>query len=244
MDENTSPVADEVIETPVDETPESDQILEALDTDDDNTPSVVDEKQEQEQPEAEAPVEGEQEESDEDLQPESDPKEEARRRYEERQRVRQERESQVLELGQEFIKNGEDEYDQRLRAVEVERYNERVTANEDKLINEFERVKANPELQIFNPDSEEFNPKAYQKAIKDFDAGYVQRDELGNMFGIRGSLFEHLTETAELLRGAQKSGAVQQVRAVKQMRTNADIKPAASPRETQKDTVMEVLLSD
>lgn len=225
--------------------PESDPILNTLDTDDDTAPSDVDGTQVNEAEDTEAPVEGEiTENQEQEAQPEFDPKEEARRHYEDRQRLRDQRVSQVQQLGEEYAKNGEDEYDQRLRQMEVDRYNERITTNEDRLINEFERVKANPDLQIFNPESEEFNQRAYLKAVKDFEAGYVQRDELGNMYGVRGSLFEHLTETAELLRGAQKSGAVQQVRAAKQMRNNADIKPAASPRETQKDSIMEALLSD
>lgn len=241
MDEDNSPATEEVLETPTVEQPESDPILDALETDDDNTPSEVDETPAEEQPEPETPEEVEQPEEQE-AQP--DPKELARKAYEERQRVRQEREQSIRQSGEEYIKNGEDEYDQRLRAMEVERYNERVSANEDRLISEYERVKANPDLQLFNPESPEFNEKAYLKAIKDFDAGYVQRDEMGNIAGIRGSLLEHLTETADLLRGAIKTGQVQQVRASQQMKQNADIKPAATPKEPQKDAILDILKSD
>lgn len=240
MDEDNSPV-EEVVKTPIDETPESDPILNALETEDDNTPSEVDETPAEEQPDPETPEEVEQPE---EQKAQPDPKELARQAYEERQRVRQEREQSIRSAGEEYTKAGEDEYDQRLRAMEVERYNERVSANEDRLIGEFERVKANPELQLFNPESPDFNERAYIKAIKDFDAGYVQRDELGNIAGIRGSLLEHLTETADLLRGAIKTGQVQQVRATQQLRQNADIKPAATPKEPQKDAILDILKSD
>lgn len=89
-----------------------------------------------------------------------------------------------------------------------------------------------------------FDDRAYSKAIKDFNAGYISYDNNGNMVGIKGSLFEHLTETAELLQGAVKRGAVQQVRDAKAMRTNADSKPAAPPKETARDPVLEILLAD
>lgn len=129
--------------------------------------------------------------------------------------------------------------------MEVQQYSTLIQNNENTLINEFERVKANPDLQIFNPDNKEmFDDRAYSKAIKDFNAGYISYDNNGNMVGIKGSLFEHLTETAELLQGAVKRGAFQQVRDAKQMRTNADSKPAAPPKETTRDPVLEILLSD
>lgn len=250
MDEEISPNVEEA-EAPT--TPETDPILATLEAEDD-TPSEV-EAPESGESEPEAPAEGEQEDQEEELQAESDPKEEARLRYEERQRDREARTQQMRELAQqraEEIRQGaEDEYDQRLKDVEardfereVERYNERVSANEDRLISEFERAKANPDLQIFNPESPEFNIAAYNKAIKDFDAGYLQRDELGNIGDVKGSLLDHLTETADLLRGAQKSGQVQQVRASKQMRANADTKPAATPKEPQKDAILDILKSD
>ena len=238
MDEDNSPA--EVFETPV-EQPESDPILSTLETDDDDATSDIYETPVEEEAEPETPEEVEQPEEQE-AQP--DPKELARKAYEERQRVRQEREQSIRESGEQYIKNGEDEYDQRLRAMEVERYNERVSANEDRLIGEFERVKANPDLQIFNPESPEFNEKAYAKAIKDYDAGYIQRDEAGNIAGVKGSLLEHLTETADLLRGAIKTGQVQQVRAAQQMKQSADIKPAATPKEPQKDAILDILKSD
>lgn len=217
-------------DTPVEE-PEQSQVDE---TPDDN-----------EESESEATAEAEQEDEGEDLQPELDPKEEARRRYEERQRAQAEREARVQKVTEEHIKGAEDEYDQRLRAMEAQKYKETVEHTENTLITEFERAKANPDLQIFNPENkEQFNEKAYEKAMRDYNAGYIVYDENGNMVGTKGSLFEHLTETAELLKGAVKSGAVQQVRATQKMRSSADTKPAAQPKESAKDPILDTLLSD
>jgi hypothetical protein len=260
MDEdNTSPSTDDV--TSDDAQPESDQILSTLSDTDDESPVInsddedsVDETAVNEDTDDESTPEDvptEEEESEEsDLQPdeseEADPKEEARRRYEERQRAIAERKERIDQQTQEYVAEaGNDEYEQRLRNMEVQRYKELVDNNETKLINEFERAKSNPELQIFNPDNKEmFNPKAYDKALRDYNAGYVGYDTNGNMVEIKGSLYEHLTETAELLQGAVKSGAVQQVRATRKMKSSADTKPAAPQKETARDPILEVLQSD
>lgn len=243
-EQSTAPIDTDI--TPVVEEPATDPILASLSDTEDEVATPVVETPKEEEPEAETTPEVEQPpEEEEDLQPEIDPKEIARRAYEERQRYKEERNQRIQINGEEYVKNAEDEYDQRLRTMEVERYQEQVEANENKLVNEFERAKANPDLQIFNPENKDaFNPNAYAKAIKDFNAGYIDYDPSGNITGVKGSLFEHLTETAELLRGAQKSGAVQQVRASREMRSNADPKPAATPKETQKDAILDILKSD
>lgn len=232
-------------------TPAEDPILNTLsDTEDEpaDTKSAdpVEETKEEPESEAETPPEVEQpEEETEEVEAEVDPKEEARRRYEERQRVIKEREARVQEQTQDYVNEGEDEYDQRLRAMEVQQYSNLIANNEQTLINEFERVKANPDLQIFNPENHElFNERAYDKALRDYNAGYIGYDTNGNMVTIKGSLFEHLTETADLLQGAVKSGAVAQVRATRKVQTNADPKPAAPQKETAKDTVLDILKSD
>lgn len=195
--------------------------------------------------ESEAEAEAEQEGESEEESDEIDPKEEARRRYEERQRAIQERNARIAEQNKDYLEKATDEYDQRLRQMEVQQYSSLIENNENTLIGEFERVKANPDLQIFNPENkEEFNEKAYNKAVRDYNAGYIQYDAYGNMIQIKGSLFEHLKETADLLQGAVKSGAVKQVRATRQMKNTADQKPAATPKQQQKDAVLDILTSD
>lgn len=248
MDEDNT--STDAVDTTV-ETPESDPILSTLsDTEDepaDQKPvDPVEETEDEKESEPETQPEGEQTEDEtEEVEAEVDPKEEARRRYEERQRVIQERRQRVQEQTQDYVREGEDEYDQRLRNMEVQQYSALIENTENTLINEFERVKANPDLQIFNPENKEtFNEKAYDKAMRDYSAGYVTYDTNGNMVGVKGSLFTHLTETADLLQGAIKSGAVQQVRATKKMQNNADTKPAAPPKEAAKDPILEILKSD
>ena len=243
-DESTNDVPAEAVEEPAE-----DPILSALgDTEDDQDEQAVEEVAEtpdDEESEAEGEPTPEQE-GDDDDDESYDPKEEARQRYEERQRVIAEREARVREQTEEYVSEGEDEYDQRLRAMEVSEYSNLIAKNEQTLINDFERAIADPSLQIFNPDSESFNDRAYNKAVKDYNAGYVGYDQNGNMTEIKGSLYEHLQETADLLKGASRSGAVQQVRASKNVRRNADTKPAASRQRggSSKDPNLEVVSAD
>lgn len=249
MDENNSPAP---VEDTSADTPAPDSVMDVFD-DTDDSPTVTPKEdtpaadETTEQPETESDQEAEAEpeaenqpEGDEELQPESDPKEEARRRYEERQAFRQQQQSEIRQRSQSYINEGEDEYEQRMRAIEANEYARTVEQTQDKIIGEFERVKANPDLQIFNPESDQFNERAYAKAIKDYNSGYVEYDNNGYMVGIKGSLFEHLTETADLLKDSVKSGQVQQVRATRNMRNKADTKPAATPKEQPKDIIAEV----
>lgn len=242
-EQSTAPIEDSNIDSGQ---PAEDPLLSILSDTEDEAETPVEETPTEPEAEAEAPSEAEQTpEETEELQTEVDPKEEARRRYEERQRAIAESRQRIQVQSEEYVNQGEDEYDQRLRSMEVQQFSALVQNNENTLINEFERAKANPDLQIFNPENkEQFNERAYNKAIRDYNAGYINYDQNGNMVGIKGSLFEHLTETAELLQGAVKSGAVQQVRATQKMRSNADAKPAAAPKPTVKDDILDILKSD
>lgn len=199
-DEQSAPVVN-------DDIPAGDEILSALsDTEDqpvEPTEQVEETQVEEDAPDAEAQPEGEdsQEEEAEDLQAEADPKEEARKWYEERQKARAEQAQRAQEAGEEYINQADDEVEQRLRTVEAREYERTVDNNLNTLVTEFERVKANPDLQLFNPENKDtFNQKAYDKALRDYNAGYLNYDENGNLIGIKGSLYEHLTETAELLK--------------------------------------------
>ena len=257
MDEDNSSNGQQVDE------PADDSILSALgDTEDTVEDTEVEETQSEESTEAEGEAEPEQQEeeqseeestasedegesTEEEPEDQIDPKEEARRRYEERQRVKEEREQRIREQNKEYLENSTDEYDQRLRAMEVQQYAAVVENNENTLIAEFDRAKANPELQIFNPDNKEsFNQRAYDKAMRDYNAGYIDYDQHGNMVRIKGSLYEHLTETADLFKGAIKSGQVQQVKATRKMQVASDSKPAAPPKEQKSDPILDILSSD
>lgn len=258
MDEESNVVpADSVNESQAESTPVADPILDVLnDTESQSADETTKTEDTETVAESEAEQANESQEGEETQEEEKiDPKEEARRRYEERQARAQERrqslQAEVQEKAERYIKEGEDEYDQRLRKQdarmalwEADQYANKIEHNESLLVNEIERARTDPDLQIFNPKSEAYNSKAWDKALKDFNAGYINYDEKGNIVGLKGSLYEHLKETADLLKGAVQSGAVQQVRATQRMRTSADIKPAATPKVTAKDPILEILTSN
>ena len=241
MDDEQSP---EVVDNTI---PESDSILSALSDTEDTSPLADDgivETPNDEVSDDETELEVEQLNKEEVDDRPLDPKEEARRRYEERQTYREEQRAKIDKETESYTSEAQDDYDQRLRAMEVQRYTELIENTQDKLVNEFERAKSNPDLQIFNPDSTEFNQKIYDKAMRDYNAGYITYDTNGNMVGVKDSLFNHLTETAELFKGAIKSGQIQQVKDSRQMKSKADVKPAASPKDTTKDPILDILKSD
>lgn len=233
-------VQDPILSALDDTATDNTESIDETETENNTEPAEVEETEsETTEPETEAEADAEAEES-----VELDPKDEARRRYEERQAFKQEQRQRIEAQNKDYVDEAESDIDQRVRAMEVQRYQEIIENTQEKIINEFDRAKADPNLQIFNPESQEFNQKAYDKAMRDYDAGYITYDSNGNMIGVKGSLFQHLTETAELLQGAVKSGAIQQVRAGRQMKATADIKPAASPKETTKDPILDILKSE
>lgn len=229
---------DQTVETEgTDESPEVEETQEGEPQEQDAQDEEVAEETETDaetEPEVEQPTEEE-----------LDPKEEARRRYEERQRYNQERRERLQAQTQDYVQGAEDDVDQRVRAIEVQEYARTIENNENKLIGEFDRVKSNPNLQLFNPENkEQFNERLYEKALRDYNAGYLGYDENGNLLEVKGSLFEHFKETAELFQGAERSGQVKQVRATQKMRSVSDSKPAAQQRESTTDPVLDILKSD
>lgn len=229
---------DQTVETEgTDESPEVEETQEGEPQEQDAQDEEIAEETETDaetEPEVEQPTEEE-----------LDPKEEARRRYEERQRYNQERRERLQAQTQDYVQGAEDDVDQRVRAIEVQEYARTIENNENKLIGEFDRVKSNPNLQLFNPENkEQFNERLYEKALRDYNAGYLGYDENGNLLEVKGSLFEHFKETAELFQGAERSGQVKQVRATQKMRSVSDSKPAAQQRESTADPVLDILKSD
>lgn len=229
---------DQTVETEgTDESPEVEETQEGEPQEQDAQDEEIAEETETDtetEPEVEQPTEEE-----------LDPKEEARRRYEERQRYNQERRERLQAQTQDYVQGAEDDVDQRVRAIEVQEYARTIENNENKLIGEFDRVKSNPNLQLFNPENkEQFNERLYEKALRDYNAGYLGYDENGNLLEVKGSLFEHFKETAELFQGAERSGQVKQVRATQKMRSVSDSKPAAQQRESTADPILEALKSD
>ena len=231
-------VQDPILSALDDTATDNSQTIDETETENNTEPAEVEETEsETTEPETEAEANAEAEES-----VELDPKDEARRRYDERQAFKKEQEKNIQIQNQDYIDEAENDLALQVRNLEVKEYQRVVENTQEKIMNDYERVIADPSLQIFNPKSTEFNEKAYDYALRNYNDKIEYHN--GNTVGFKETLFNHFKETAELLQGAVKSGAIQQVRAGRQMKATADIRPAASPKETTKDPILDILKSE
>ena len=197
---------------------------------------------------AEAPTETEGEESEtppaEGEQP--DNKEQARQHYEKRweQKVA-ERDTYIAQLEQtlkdSYVNEGDDPTEQRLRAVEADRYVEKVTTARQAIVNDHQRVAQDPELAIFNPSSKEFDPEVYEGVMETYANGYLQTDQSGEIVGSRVPLYSYLKQQATLLNKATQAGARKGQQAEATMRSAAVTPSATAPRPGAEDPIMKAL---
>jgi len=146
---------------------------------------------------------------------------------------------------QKYITEADSDADRLVREIEVERYANKVKANEGTILTEFERVKADPSLQIFNPESKEFRPDLYGELTDVFDKAYTSYDQYGNIIEVKGSLYQTAKKWGQLW---SKEAIVNQAKGQKvarQTSSKAEVTgaSAAKPPKTN-DPLMDLLLSD
>jgi len=198
--------------------------------------------------------EGEESESnseEDDSQEQAESPEEAQKRHnaEMAQRRIAEREAQRLaKLEQDqhqYISEAETDADRLVREIEVERYANKVKANEGTILTEFERVKADPSLQIFNPESKEFRPDLYGELTDVFDKAYTSYDQYGNIVEVKGSLYQTAKKWGQLW---SKEAIVNQAKGQKvarQQSSKAEVTGASAAKpQKETDPLMDLLLSD
>jgi len=201
--------------------------------------------EESEADESESNSEESQEES-----PEESPEEAQKRHNAEmaRQRIAQreaERLAKLQEDQQSYIADAESDADRLVREIEVERYANKVKANEATILTEFERVKADPALQIFNPESKEFRPDLYGELTDVFDKAYTSYDQYGNIIEVKGSLYQTAKKWGQLW---SKEAIVNQAKGQKvarQTASKAEVTGASAAKpQKETDPLMDLLLSD
>jgi hypothetical protein len=146
---------------------------------------------------------------------------------------------------QSYIADADTDADRLVREIEVERYANKVKANEGTILTEFERVKADPSLQIFNPESKEFRPDLYGELTDVFDKAYTSYDQYGNIIEVKGSLYQTAKKWGQLW---SKEAIVNQAKGQKvarQTSSKAEVTgaSAAKPPKTN-DPLMDLLMSD
>ena len=230
-------VLDESAETPASETKEEAETsdennAETTEPDTEDTAEESnDETKESEEPEesSDEPKGDEQEES-------VDPKELARQAYEARQQARQEREAQMSKMAEEHLQAAEDEKDLALRQLQIDAYTNKVNSNTDRLTNQYE--KALNSIQAFQnptPEVKEF----LDSAVDEFEARFVQIDELGNPVNVNGDLYAFLQTKAGLVEKLTQLGARKEKVSSAKEKANATPTPSAPAKESKVDPALE-----
>ncbi len=232
---------DEELETPVEET--SNESAEES-----SNEETSEESQETEEVSEAEESEDEETESEDDSQ-ESEEDAQKRHNAEMAQRRIQEREAQRLaQLHQDqqaYVGEAESDADRLVRQIEIERYANTVKANESQVLTEFERVKADPSLQIFNPESKDFNPDLYNELTEVFDKAYVSYDKYGNILQVKGSLYQTAKKWGGIWGKQAKINQAKGQKIASKQSAKSEVTGASAPKAPKdKDPLMDILLSD
>lgn len=235
-------VLDESAETPASETKEEAETSDEnnaetteADTEDtaeesnDETKESEDPEESSDEPKGDEPNSDEQDES-------VDPKELARQAYEARQQARQEREAQMSKMAEEHLQAAEDEKDLALRQLQIDAYTNKVNSNTDRLTNQYE--KALNSIQAFQnptPEVKEF----LDSAVDEFEARFVQIDELGNPVNVNGDLYAFLQTKAGLVEKLTQLGARKEKVSSAKEKANVTPTPSAPAKESKVDPALE-----
>lgn len=208
---------DDEFANPFDESPAETE-TEAIDTSDDTSTESheeVDETQgeveaEQTAPEAQESEESqetdEESKSSEDTKPSEDAsnQEWAKWRREQKE-LRQKEEADRLKQQQEYLSDADTEEELRVRQLEVtqqnlltQQYQETVSRNEEEIVKDYERVTSDPDTQIFNPKSDQFNTRQFDRMRQAYEAINVVVDPRNpnNIIQVKESFYKFAKEWA------------------------------------------------
>lgn len=204
--------------------------------------SVEESKEESEEPETEEPEESKEEESEEpeveteeepeDQSKEDDRKEQARKAFEARQQARLERQKAQEELARQHLEAAQDEQDLALRQLQIDAYTNKVNSNTDRLTNQYE--KALNTIDAFRDPTPEV-AEYLGEAIDEFEARFVQMDELGNPVEVKGDLYAFLQSKAGLVERLTQLGARKAKQSSAKEKAAVTPPPSAPTKEPKED---------
>lgn len=233
---------DESEESPASETkeevkPSDENNAETTEQEESEESEGSEEESSEQQEEPEESKEPEETEESSDEQDESvDPKELARQAYEARQKARQEREALMQQKADEHLQAAEDEQDLALRQLQIDAYTNKVNSNTDRLTNQYE--KALNSIEAFKnptPEVKEF----LDSAVDEFEARFVQIDELGNPVNVGGDLYAFLQTKAGLVEKLTQLGARKEKVSSAKEKANVTPTPSAPAKEPKVDPALE-----
>lgn len=211
-------------EAEVSESEEADNAEESEESKDEELEEVKDSENEPEQPE----------ESESDGQDDNqlDQKEQARKAYEARQQAKLERQQAQEEMARQHLEAAQDEQDLALRQLQIDAYNNKVNANTDRLTNQYE--KALNTIEVFQNPAPEV-AEYLNQAIDEFEARFVQMDELGNPVTVEGDLYAFLQTKAGLVQKLTQLGARREKESSAKEKAAVTPPPSAPAKEPKED---------
>lgn len=210
-------------------TEEAEDKEESTDESQDETEDESDSGKSEKEPEAESEVEETQ--TDEEAR-----KEVARQAYEQRQKERQEREALMKKAAQEHLDKAEDQQDLALRQLQIDAYQNKVGNNVDRLQNQYD--KAVNQIEVFTNPTPEV-AEALGDALDEFQARFVQMDELGNPVEVNGDLYQFLQSKAGLIQKLTQIGAKKERVAKAKEKAAVTPTPTKTPKEPKSDPIVD-----
>jgi hypothetical protein len=210
----------------------------------DVTESVATEEVAEEEAESEEGSEAEAEEESDDEATKAHNAEMAQRRIAERE-ARRQQEAALLQAQRQYVEEAESDAQRLVNELHIERYNQTVKANEQAILTEYERVKADPALQIFNPDSKEFKTDLFNELSETFEKAHTQVDEWGNVVAVNASFYDKAKQWGNMWNRQAKISEAKASSNLKKTASKVEPQSNSAPRPTKtKDPLMDLLTSD
>lgn len=201
----------------------------------------VEESESEEEPEAEAEAEAE-EESDDSVKAHN--AEMAQRRIAQRE-ARRQQEAALLQAQRQYVEEAESDAQRLVNELHIERYNNQVKSNEQSILTEYERIKADPALQIFNPESKEFKPDLFAELSDTFEKAHTQVDEWGNVVAVNASFYDKAKQWGNMWNRQAKISEAKASTNLKKSMSKAEPQSNSAQRPAKnKDPLMDLLTSD
>lgn len=186
----------------------------------------------------EEPVEDVQDEEpvEDDTPSEEDKRIAAQEAYRQREAQRIQREEAKAQQQKEYLEAAENNQDLAVRQLQIDAYNNKVTANFNTLENGIEKAVAT--IDLFQSGSPEIKQEL-AASLDDFERMYVQRDSNGDPVSVNGDVYQYLQQKADSIRRLTGVGARNEVKAKNNAKTRTDTIPSRTPKEPKKDDMLD-----
>ena len=152
----------------------------------------------------------------------------AQRRIAEKQAREAQKEQQQLE----YLKSAETEEQLALRQLQIDAYNNKVTANANSLENGIEKAVAS--IELFRDGSPEVK-EALAQSLDTFEKMHVQYDQYGEPIKVTGDVYEYLQNEANKIQRIIQVGARNQVKDKSKAKARTETIPSKAPKEPKVD---------